>query len=375
MGEKKKFKLSEILIIAICTIIGGIFGARIGTLAVKLGSNNLFISLFFLLAMMYIAFVVQMFLHEFGHYFFGKFTGYTLVSFRIFSIVFIRDNGRIVVKRLKLAGTGGQCIMSPPKDKTPYVLYNMGGSILNAVVAAGCYALSIVYGESSYAYTIFITLFGMGIVFALANGIPIRMKGLPNDGHNALSLSKNKKALKAFYIQLWVNAGIIQGQRIKDMPPEWFEIKGDEDKSIPLVCSNIVNAGAYWQDKHDFAKAREIFEMILQSDALISIYRNEINCELLFYELISGADKEKVENQYTQELKAYIKVTSGYPTRSRLMYAYHLLYERDEAKASEALEAFEKNVKTTPHKGEIEGERELIEIVQNIYLSLKSNLQ
>ena len=52
--------------------------------------------------------------HEGGHLAAGLLTGYKFVSFRIFSITFIRSARGIVIKRFKIGGTGGQCLLSPP---------------------------------------------------------------------------------------------------------------------------------------------------------------------------------------------------------------------------------------------------------------------
>ena len=59
-------------------------------------------------------------------------TGYKFNSFRIFSVILIKQNEKLKIKNISLAGTGGQCLMSPPElidGKMPYVLYNLGGVI------------------------------------------------------------------------------------------------------------------------------------------------------------------------------------------------------------------------------------------------------
>ena len=72
-------------------------------------------------------------IHEAGHLVFGLATGYKFLSYRIGSFTFIKEEGRIKVKRYVLPGTGGQCLMSPPpySSSMPYVLYNAGGAIFN----------------------------------------------------------------------------------------------------------------------------------------------------------------------------------------------------------------------------------------------------
>lgn len=62
-----------------------------------------------------VAYFICVIVHEAGHLVCGLLTGYGFVSFRIFSFTFIREAGRLRVKRFAIAGTGGQCLLSPPE--------------------------------------------------------------------------------------------------------------------------------------------------------------------------------------------------------------------------------------------------------------------
>lgn len=88
---------------------------------------------------MYVAFFFHIIVHEAGHLLFGLMTGYKFSSFRIASFIWLEENGKLKMKQLSIAGTGGQCLMSPPdmKDgRIPIVLYNLGGSIINIIMGA-----------------------------------------------------------------------------------------------------------------------------------------------------------------------------------------------------------------------------------------------
>lgn len=63
---------------------------------------------------MYVAILMHIVIHEAGHLVFGLLSGYKFSSFRIFSFMWIKENGKIKLKRLSIAGTGGQCLMVPP---------------------------------------------------------------------------------------------------------------------------------------------------------------------------------------------------------------------------------------------------------------------
>lgn len=54
----------------------------------------------------------------------------------------------------------------------------------------------------------------------MANGIPMRLGTVDNDGYNAFSIRKNSASMRAFRVQLKVNEQIAKGVRIKDMPAQ-----------------------------------------------------------------------------------------------------------------------------------------------------------
>lgn len=66
---------------------------------------------------MYVALLFHMIVHEAGHLVFGLMTGYKFCSFRIASFMWLKENVKLKLKRLTLAGTGGQCLMTPPDMK------------------------------------------------------------------------------------------------------------------------------------------------------------------------------------------------------------------------------------------------------------------
>lgn len=91
------------------------------------------LSIIGLLFGMYAAILVHVIIHEAGHLVFGLLSGYKFSSFRIFSFMWVKEGDKISVRRLSIAGTGGQCLMSPPDmvdGKIPVVLYNLGGSLM-----------------------------------------------------------------------------------------------------------------------------------------------------------------------------------------------------------------------------------------------------
>ena len=91
-----------------------------------------------ILLILFMSVLLQIILHEAGYCSFGWISGYRFLSFRIGSFMWLKKDGGIRFARLKIAGTGGQCLMGPPdltEGKFPYILYNLGGSIINLLSA------------------------------------------------------------------------------------------------------------------------------------------------------------------------------------------------------------------------------------------------
>ena len=81
------------------------------------------------LAFFLIAIFLQVSLHEAGHLMCGLASGYRFVSFRIFSFTWIRQGGKVRMKRFSVSGTGGQCLLAPPEkpdEEIPVTLYRWG---------------------------------------------------------------------------------------------------------------------------------------------------------------------------------------------------------------------------------------------------------
>ena len=143
---------------------------------------------------LYATVIFHTLVHEAGHLVFGLLTGYGFCSFRIFSFMWVKDGEKLKLRRLSLAGTGGQCLMSPPdiKDgKMPFVLYNLGGSIMNAAVGALFLALYFICPNGSRTAPFVLLFAAVGFITAVMNGVPMRLGAVDNDGYNALAISKS----------------------------------------------------------------------------------------------------------------------------------------------------------------------------------------
>lgn len=317
---------------------------------------------------MYVALFFHMILHEAGHLVFGLLTGYKFSSFRIASFIWLKENGKIKLKRISIAGTGGQCLMIPPdiKDgKLPLVLYNLGGSIINIIIGALFLIGYWFCADVPFLSTLFVIFAVVGFMTAIMNGIPMRMGTVDNDGYNAFALSKNKEAVEAFWVQLKVVEQSSKGFRLKDMPAEWFTVPTDEAMKNSMVATRGVFACNRLMDEERFEEADALMAHLLEIDSgIVGLHRDLLMCDRVYMELIRENRREVIENMLTKEQKKFMKSMKRFPTVLRTQYALALLFERDVAKAETIINEFEKVAKTYPYSQDIESERELIEIAK-----------
>lgn len=347
----------------ICGFYSGVYIFSIGAEAAGGNPIPLFV---WMIVCIYLAMLLEIIIHEGGHFIFGKISGYRFIFFRIGSLMLLKNKGKYQLKKFKIAGTGGQCLMIPPMSDSPdfpYLLYNFGGALANMIAAVISLLLNSQFTNPWVSLLLSLN-FMIGIGFALINGIPMKLAGVSNDGYNVLNLGKDPMARKSFGVQLTLNGLLADGMRLRDMPEEWFEFSPETDLSNHLNCSTGVIRFSYLNDLHRFEEARELAEQLLTAPGCLEIYKNELRCELLFYELIGACREEVIKELYTKQLHKYIKVSlSSSIAKRRLMYAYELLANRNEQEAAKQLKAFEATTKSYPYTGEIESERELIDLI------------
>lgn len=370
--KKKKLAWQQYIGFVFAILIGAVCGVVIVMFLEGLGddapTHEVITSILALFLGMYIAFFFHTIIHEAGHLIFGLLTGYKFSSFRVFSFMWLKENGKIKCKRLSLAGTGGQCLMVPPDmkhGKIPIILYNLGGSIINAVVGALLLVGYLLCSGIPFLSTLLLIFAVVGFATALMNGIPMRMGTVDNDGYNAFALSKNAEAVEAFWVQLKVVEQSSKGVRIKDMPDKWFTVPSDEAMKNSMVATRGVFACNRLMDAEKFEEADTLMAHLLEIDSgMVGLHKNLLICDRIYVELIGENRREVVENMLTKEQKNFMKAMKRYPTVLRTEYALALLYEEDSAKAETIQKEFDKAVKSYPYPQEIEAERDLMRIAQ-----------
>lgn len=368
--KKKENKSGQIIF----TLGFGSIGGVCGWMLAKMIKGKSFGEICFLavacILFMYAGMFLQIVLHEAGHMVFGLLTGYRFSSFRIGSYMLLKMDGKWKIRRLSIAGTGGQCLMAPPewKDgKIPYVLYNLGGSIINLAVGG----LSIYFAWLCRDITLLAFFWKMmaiiGVGFALMNGLPIHMGVVDNDGCNARSLGKTPEALHAFWVQLKAQEQIAAGVRISEMPEEWFHVSSEEALKNSMIAVLGVFECNRLMEQMKFDEADRLMEHYLSLETgIVGLHRNLLVNDQVYCELVGANHTERLQKLLDDRQQKIMKTMKKYPSVLRTEYAYALLAEKDEKKGQEIKARFEKMAEHYPYPVDIEAERKLMDYAKDM---------
>ena len=321
-----------------------------------------------------LALVLQTLIHEAGHLVFGLLTGYRFVSFRIFNLTIINKAGKFAFRRFSVLGTAGQCLMSPPANiplhQAPYALYNLGGVIANITVATIALAALLLVDRANYGpFMIMFLSFTVlsGLVLTFLNGIPMKIGGMPNDGFNGLYLGRSANSRVCFGRQLLINEQLQNGIRLGDMPDEWFEII-DINLDDPLQLNVAIMKASRLIDRYDFAGALREFEYLCESAKKFVIFNREVDSELVFLYLVTGA-VDKAKALYTKQLEAYVMhYAKTMSSKDRVRFALALYADNNPERALRLIN----NLKNHAHCYLLQGEVESDLAIMNHLLNAKA---
>lgn len=245
----------------------------------------------------------------------------------------------------------------------PYKLYNLGGVLANLLAVALAGALIAPCRNVWGARVLFEMLCVTGLGTALTNGIPLRVQGVANDGANARDLGKDPAALRAFWVQLSMNARQAEGVPLREMPEEWFALPDGGLDNIMLASQAVLHANRLMSEQR-FAETAQCIDALLQGDtAILSLHRKLLLCDRLTCALLTGEDAAPwLVRWNSKEMKAFRKQMRSFLSVQRTEYLAALLAERDAAKAEVFHRKFEQRAKTYPYAAEAADERALVEL-------------
>lgn len=352
-------KLGKFVAVGIYSLSGVACGLMFGKVYDDTG--NFVISFLTLMIGMYLGFILSVGIHEAGHLVFGLLSGYKFISYRLGNLMIIKKDGKLCLRRFSLAGTAGQCLMSPPemKDgKIPCVNFNLGGAVFNLAAGAVFLAVSVCLGMNPLYGMIAAINFGTG----LSNGIPLHVGLIDNDGMNALSLGRSQTAMKAFATQLRVAAAQTEGKRLRELPDEWFELPSpDEMKENALVATVGVLAANRKLDALDPEGSKEILGRLLSSPAVLGLHRMLLRLDLASIEYLTGNKSGGDRIMESKDVKNLIKAMKG---NISILRAEYIAAKADGRPTGEIMKRFERAAASYPYAGDVRSEREIIALAE-----------
>lgn len=355
------------------------FGALLGFLGssyVKNTNFSLSATSAYLVCILFICSFICIVIHETGHLVMGLLTGYDFVSIRFASFVIVRENSRLSLRRYKMLGTGGQCLMTYKStgnlNDIPYFWYHFGGVFFNLLTAIICIPILIV-SQNTFVTLGFITLAGISFIFALMNLIPNSNAIVRNDGSNLLLMRKDPAFKTAIYKSLAISALLHSGTRLTDIPDELL-YPTEEEKLSKMGDFFMALDGDIALHSYDFETAREKYRLVAENKEASGLYQRECKCEMVFCMIMTGSPKDEIDCAFDSGLRQYIKTMSGFSiSKIRFLYAYYIGVEKDTSKAEKVYETAVKMQKKYPIKGEYIFEIELIEYIKRLFSPKESH--
>ncbi len=319
--------------------------------------------LFFFIFML-ISAIIYTVIHEFGHVLFGWATGYKLDAFAVFGYTFVNVDGRYILKRMYIPGTGGANMMHHKKSKTnaPYSLYIMGGVIITAVLTIASIAL-MVFINNAFIGLFFYAMVLIGLFVTIYNTIPLKTKnGVYNDGMILKLFKNDERSQEVFNKTQDVSLLALKGIPIKDAPEELFEIP-ESYKTAPFANELRVNKSEYLIYNRRYEEAESELESVIRDMGESDKALNNIStCLLLLDYMTNETDKEKVESIYQNNKKDIEILAKYYLTAKYISIAYKLKFENEWNVDRDVLEFYKLAKKQDLNSGlELELMRKLLE--------------
>lgn len=362
--EKKKGRGAALLPILFALGIGVPCGLFIARYIIDIGGSFFACFRLYLLCLLVLcgSYWLQIILHEGGHLLCGLLSGYRFLSFRVGSVMWVQTETGIRLRRFRLPGTGGQCLMVPPEPEgMPVLLYNLGGPLMNVLLALP--AVFLAGRVTSPFLALQLRLFALlGLSLGAMNGIPLKLNGMGNDGYNALHLRDDPVAVECLWLQLKMNEQLALGLRHREMPEAWFSAVEMEKVENPLAATVVIAGCERLMDEGHFPEAAaRIDELLEQAPGLEGISRQMLRCDRLFLDLLLGPAGEAAPPD--EDLEAYMVQLKDYPPVLRTRYALALLVQGDEAQAEMLRERLEELAPRYPYPGELRSEVERMELL------------
>lgn len=252
----------------------------------------------------YLVVMVHIIFHEAGHMIGGFITGYRFLFFRIGSATLVRTDGGLKIRKLKVPGTGGQCIMVPPEMKDgdyPVVIYNLGGGLMNIILSLVAVIIIKTYSLNPVALG-FLEIFAIvGIYIGIVNLVPLKV--ISNDGANIFYLKNDLEERIALHKILNDEEDIINCKEVEETSLNIDE----EDLSKTFIQGIFINRMEDRFYKMEFEEAKSIDEKLLGKVKMNMTFEFMVKTTLSTIYLIEGSVEQAEELLKDKSLRKYLK--------------------------------------------------------------------
>ena len=344
----------NIIIILICII----FTTMIMDKANKLG-ESLISTLFFLVCITYLVYFIQVNVHEFGHFIFGKLVGYKMFLYQIgvFRIAVVNEKLEISINKMK--GTSGCCGMMPTEKPSVknQILFSSGGLIFNLIGIIIIQLVAINIDNEIYRNIFYFANLVVGIVL-LSNAIPFGQGIMASDGKIIYELFRKSNYAEVFIKYQELMLKVTSGTRWKDI-----DIIDDDIEEVNLFLYIMRLFKAMDSDKYEdlpdiVGLIEEDLEKVEGKSLVDSVYT-----ELGYYYAVVKGDIEKAKTYYDMRLEKMKKDKDINGRRSMAIYEYYINNDKEAARkyCEEGLKVVDK----FPLKGQRVMEEKLIKNLLN----------
>lgn len=333
------------------------------------GLSQFIIGYIFILFILSLSLIIQIFVHELGHLVFGLLSSYEFSSFRILNFLILKKNGKLKLERYTIPGTAGQCLMKP-KNKDlglkSALLFNLGGGLMNIIVSLLLIFLDYKYFSETSVSIYLRALIAGGIFSALTNLIPMKTGQITNDGANIVQLIKHPHFVEVFNETLTIQDYITRGFIFEQIPEELLYYNDKYDYNSSLLSGSLAFYHASLINSENYKEAYTLGEKVLQAyPEMIGHYQNYFEINLLFFDILKLDQEKDIKNRY-QEFQKIIKLSPNSLDILRLQYAYFSLIKKNFELAEEYKENYEKFLKLAPFPADIKIEEQLFLLTETM---------
>lgn len=382
MKKKIKNRIGGIALVGIAAFVGGAAGYFGMEALSKEGfyGAGMFAMLAALVVSLYLSMFIHVLIHEGGHMVMGLATGYGFLSYRAGSHIWVKKENKIVHGRFQMPGTGGQCLLSPPKNPTgrenPAFLYNLGGGLFNLIGAALAAAAAFCLDAGSPVLTavkvFFICFVLVGVYLGLINLIPLKIGGVPNDGYNMRHLLSASDTNDVFNLALSMYEAQCRDVRLKDLPEEMFAAAGcagAEDTAGICDRGNVLEIGFLQSlaekrfDERRFDEVEKICRDMTKAAKVPEIYKTQAAMLLILICMAEGRPEDAESLLAKKTVKKTLSASSFMPNTACIEYGRALLISHDGKKVRRWKERFDKIGRTYPFKADYQCYAEIFDMI------------